>query len=107
MRKLLILILMLFSTPLYAGEGGGVISATSTEADTALGGKHVILVNDGPNEVYIRLRQEGAANLNATTSDFSIANGDSATFDSEEGFSQVSTICQASETASLRYVYWD
>lgn len=98
-----ILLFMFSSVALAIPSKQGTISATDVAGTTTLGGYHVVLVNDGPNEIYIAFNKESAA----TTSDFKLDSGESITLDSNDRIDNVKHICSAAETASVRYVTWN
>lgn len=101
-----VLVFALLSSNLCFASIGGSISATDSEAKTDIGGSHVLVVNDGANEVFIELRERNRSAVTATTSSFELKNGESATFDSDRGFDQISTICSSAETATVRFISW-
>ncbi|MFI5405041.1 MAG: hypothetical protein ACHQ1D_00865 [Nitrososphaerales archaeon] len=89
---------------------GGSISITSAGNSVYTGRKkHLLFINDGADEVYIALEQEIPAGSTATTTDFMLENGEVLAIDTEvsNGFVKVNFICQAGETASIRYLAWD
>ncbi len=102
----LLIFTVLTVNPCFASKGGS-ISATDSEAKTDIGGTHLLLINDGVNEVFIELRERNNAAITATTSSFELKSSESATFDSDRGFDQVSTICSSAETATVRFISWD
>ena len=99
--------LMLLSTSLCFASTGGSISATDSEAKTDVGGSHLLLINDGANEVFIAIRARNSAAVAATTSSFELKSGESTILDSYRGFDQVSTVCSSAETATVRFLSWD
>jgi len=109
MKKLLFLLLLLIviSSITFASTGG-FISATDVEAKTSVSGNHLLLVNDGANEVFVELKAENqSADQTATTSSFELRSGESITVDSDRGFEEISTICSAAETATVRFISWE
>lgn len=106
MKKILSVIILLFMfSPLAFAipSKQGTISATDVEATTTLGGYHVVLVNDGPNEVFVAFNKASAA----TTSDFKLDANESVVLDSNDRIDTVRHICSTGETASVRYVTWN
>jgi len=93
------------STLAYAG-GGGSISATQSETITNIKGFHLLLVNDGVDEVFIETRQEPEGVQTATISSFELKNGESLVIDSNRGFTAVNVICNTGETATVRFKTW-
>ena len=107
-KILSVLGLVLLSTNLCFASVGGSISATDSEAKTDIGNSnHVLLVNDGANEVFIELRERNSVTIAATTSSFELKSGESLVVDSNRGFDQVSTICSSAETATIRFFSWN
>jgi len=109
MKKICLFILgmLLISTVVFASSSGS-ISATDVEAKTVVQGNHLILVNDGADEVFIELKAENQQSAQtATIASFELGSGESATFDSRRGFEEVSTICNAAETATVRFISWE
>jgi len=102
----LLFILLLISSTALASTGGS-ISATDVEAKTDIKGRHVLFVNDGPDEVFIKTQQSGEGTQTATVSEFELPSGDNFTLDSDQSFTQVSTICNSAETATIRYISWE
>lgn len=108
MKKFIIVFLlaiMLFPSFVVASTPscGGTISATATSSETKLCAKHLALINDGPDEVYIRLNRTGES---ATTSDFYLAADEFFVLDSDQEFKDIQAVCDTAETASVRYVNW-
>ena len=102
-------VLVFLLAPLaFAKSGSGQISATATAASTAVQGSHLIIVNQGSNEVFINVGQDGAVTT-AATSSFRLDTDEGIAIDAESGhnFNAVSTICSTSETATVVYIYWD
>ncbi len=110
MKKISLFILCMFVTvgSIFAANSGGTISATDTEADTAIQAKNLFIRNDGANEVFIELKRRGDdADVDATTSSFELPVNGEVTARSERGFTGISTICSSTETASVEYLAWD
>jgi hypothetical protein len=89
---------------------GGTLSITDVVQTVNLFScKHLLLVNDGNDEVYIRIEQYSPFSNTTTTSDFNLKAGEAFTLDSENsafGFEQINLKCATAETASLRYKTW-
>lgn len=81
----------------------GTISATDVEGSTRIGQKHVVVINDGTNEVYIKFNTSTAA----TTSDFKLEAGEALGLDSTDQIDNIRYICAAAETASIRIISID
>jgi len=92
----------------YYPDVGGSISATSTNTNTDLKGvKNLLIVNDGTNSVFLRLSQMPAPfHTVATTSDFELKSGEAVSPSASDGktFMRLSTICNAAETATVRFI---
>jgi hypothetical protein len=99
MKKILTfgLVLML----IFAGSAFAAISCSDSNTETKLSGSHMILVNDGADEVYITLQ-----NRVATTSDFELQSGEAIAIDSDAEFEEINCICDTAETASVRLLQW-
>jgi len=87
-------------------SGSGTISATQTEQKIDIDARHLLLINDGANTVYISITQTGETAKTATTSDFPLKKGEAWLLDSDRTIDQISLICAAAETASVRYAGW-
>lgn len=89
---------------------GGVLSITSTPTAVKLeGNKHLCLINDGSDEIYITIEQDLPLGGVVSTSSFFLNAGEAQTWDSEtnsKGFLQVNIVCDTGETASVRYSAW-
>lgn len=64
------------------------------------------VVNDGANEVYVRVFWEGETVADATTSSVEIKSGEGFTFSKTMNIKAISLICAAAETATVRLFYW-
>ena len=100
-----LLSLVLLPLSAYAGTGGS-ISATDVEQEVIVYGNHLLLVNDGANEVFFEVTQTGEPDRVATTSSFKLNSGESIVLDTTRDLTEVSLICSAAETATVRYKTW-
>ena len=94
----------------YLASVGGSLTASSTKTtvDTRKC-KHLFIINDGANPVFIVLAQDTPARNTVSISDFELKAGEHMGLDSEisdYGFIQALFICDTGETASVRYLGW-
>ena len=82
------------------------VSATATAQTTTISGSSLLIVNDGANEVYVRVFNDGETAADATTSSTEIKSGEGLEFYRPMGMKAVSIVCAAAETATVRLVYW-
>lgn len=100
----LLLVFVLISTPVFAIPSKESTSAiTDVSSTITLGGYHVIIVNDGTDEVYLTFNSPVAA----TTSDFQLNADESITIDSNDRIDNVKIVCASGETASVRIITWN
>lgn len=116
MKRILValgLVLALVTTawaePLYTK-----VSATAVVTNTTLPANtlSVVVINDGANEVYVRLFTSGETAANATTSSLEIKVGESVQWTYHPGstdkaggyYKTLSIICAAAETATVRVI---
>jgi hypothetical protein len=94
----------------YRPKIGGAISASATKTMIDFKKcKHLFIINDGANSVYIVLAQDTPADTEVSISDFELKAGEHMGLDSEisdYGFIQGMFICDTGETASVRYLGW-
>jgi hypothetical protein len=83
----------------------GTISSTDVASEVKINANHVLLVNDGTDEVYVKLNSTTVA----TTADFKIGSGESLVLDAIQGqrLYSVQYVCTATETATVRYLAWN
>lgn len=106
MKKILslLLALVLISTPVFAiPSKETTASVTDVSSTIALGGYHVIIVNDGTDEIYLTFNSASAA----TTADFQLNADESITLDSNDRLDNVKVVCASGETASIRVITWN
>jgi hypothetical protein len=83
------------------------VSATATSQTIGIGFKTLTIVNDGANEVYVRVFVIGEVPAAATTSSPQIKSGEGFTFEAPQGqVLAVSIVCDTAETATVRLFYW-
>jgi len=91
----------------YAEAGFQSISATATSQTATVGGRTLLIINDSTSySVYVRVFNEGETAAAATTSYIEVKKGEGLAFSRDLGVSAVSLICAASESASVRLIYW-
>ena len=105
---------LLFATSAFAiddvaynakASSQGSLSATAASAELKLNARHILLINDGANEVFVKLNSTSAA----TVSDFQIKPTEGVVLDVTEGqkIYNVRYICSPAEAATVRYIAWD
>jgi hypothetical protein len=107
-RRILALALVaaLLAVPAVAELGGQTVSATDTSQTVTVTGESLTLVNDGANEIYVRVFQVGETTGNATTAHREIKSGEGFTFSKDLGVGAISIVCASGETATVRLFYW-
>jgi hypothetical protein len=94
----------------YNAKIGGAISASATKSTIDFKKcKHLFIINDGANSVFIALAQDTPAGNLVDVNDFELKAGEHMGLDSEisdYGFIQGMFICNAGESASVRYLGW-
>lgn len=105
--KVSLMVLMLMCSGSVYASVGGSISATDVELTTDVDGSHMLLINDGANEVFLVLNESGKTASLATTSEFELKSGESFLPESNRSFTSVSTICTSAETTTIRFIAWD
>lgn len=83
----------------------GSISGNETAKELIVGGKHILLVNDGASEIFFRLNSTTAA----TNADFQLKLDEAVVLDAANGqeIYNVKYICNAGETTTVRYLAWE
>jgi hypothetical protein len=101
------LVLALVAVPVVAVElGGQTVSATATSQTVTVTGQTLTIVNDGSNEIYVRVFSLGQATGDATTAHREIKSGEGFSFTQSMGIGAVSIVCASGETATVRLFYW-
>lgn len=94
----------------YNPKIGGAISASSTKSTIDYHKcKHLFIINDGPNSVFVALSQDTPKSELVDINDFELKAGEHMGLDSEisdYGFIQGLFICDIGETAEIRYLGW-
>lgn len=94
----------------YLNKIGGSLNASSTKSTVDFKKcKHLFLINDGPNSVFIALAQDTPREVEVSINDFELKAGEHMGLDSEisdYGFIQGMFVCDTGETASVRYLGW-
>jgi len=88
---------------------GGTLSVDQSTQNIALEGTfHLMLINDGADEVYIKIVQDEITFTSVTTSDFQLRAGETLVLDTDTpyGYVKMNIRCNTGETASLRYLAW-
>ena len=106
MRKILAAALLLVASMAYAELGTRTVSVTAGSQTITIGYDTLTIVNDGSNEVYVRIFAGGEATGDATTSSAQIKSGEGFTFYRQGQINSISIVCAASETATVRLFYW-
>lgn len=107
-RRILALaaVLALLAVPVRAELQTQTISANSVAQTITVTGGTLVVVNDGANEVYVRVFHEGETAADATTSSAQIKSGETFTFTKDFNITAISIVCAAAETATVRLFYW-
>jgi predicted S18 family serine protease len=108
MKRILALALVaaLLAVPAVAELGGQTVSATAGSQTITVTGETLTIVNDGSNEVYVRVFHTGETPAAATTSHREIKSGEGFSFTKSMGITAVSIVCATGETATVRLFYW-
>lgn len=87
---------------------GGSINCTDTIGlETLSFVPHIMLINDGPNSVYLILNQSPKPfYTEVDTNDFELKNGEFLNLDTLGDFESVLHICEKNKTATLRFLGW-
>lgn len=97
---------LLSPVPLSAELQGQTVSANSTSQTITIGYSTLLVVNDGANEIYVRVFWEGETAAAATTSSREIKSGEAFTFSKQMQVASISIVCAAAETATVRLFFW-
>jgi hypothetical protein len=92
--------------PVNAELQGQTVSAVDVSQTITIGYSTLTVVNDGANEVYVRVFWEGETSAAATTSSREIKSGEGFTFSKGLQISAISIVCASGETATVRLFYW-
>lgn len=94
----------------YNRKIGGTVSCSASKQTVDLNKcKHLFIINDGPNSVFIVLAQDMPLKDEVEVTDFELKSGEHMGLDSEisdYGFIQGLFICDTGETAEIRYLGW-
>jgi hypothetical protein len=92
--------------PVNAELQGQTVSAVDVSQTITIGYSTLTVVNDGANEVYVRVFWEGETSAAATTSSREIKSGEGFTFSKDMQIKSISIVCASGETATVRLFYW-
>ena len=103
--RYLVLILALLCAPLMAGElAYEAISVTATSTTRSYSVSTLTLVNDGANEVYVRVFDASSPPSAATDADWEIKVGEGFEISRTRGIGAISFVCEGAETATMRVI---
>lgn len=106
-RILALACVLALAAPVVKAElGGQTVSANSTSQTITIGYSALTMVNDGSNEVYVRIFWEGETTGDATTSHREIKSGEGFSFEKSFQIKAISIVCASGETATVRLFYW-
>ena len=105
-RFLALALLALLAVPAFAELGYTAVSANSTSQTTTINRGTLVVVNDGSNEVFVRVFYEGETPAAATTANAEIKSSESFTFTKDFNITAISIVCSSAETATVRLFYW-
>jgi hypothetical protein len=97
---------LLLASTAWAELSNQTVSASSTATNLTIEAATLTIVNDGANEIYVRVFVKGETVASATTSDAEIKSGEGFTFERSLGIEGVSIVCASAETATVRLFYW-
>ena len=110
MNKLILTMLFLLasSSICLANIDTATISENDVATTTYVSGKHLAILNQGTNEIYVEIAQGGTV-ATATTSSMRLDANEGLALDSDlaKSFTSISTVCDSGETATISYAYWD
>lgn len=96
---------LVLSGPAQAEMGYKAVSATATSQTIVVNTRVILMINDGANEVYVRVFDGMQPPAAATTSNFEIKAGEGFEISRTLGVSAVSLVCSAAETATVRLIW--
>jgi hypothetical protein len=106
MRRLILLaVLVALAGSSSAELGYTTVSANSTAQTVTVASTNLVVVNDGTNEIYVRVFWEGETVAAATTSSAQIKSGETFAFTKDFNLIGISIVCAAAETATVRLYY--
>ena len=88
---------------------GGTVAVTATAQQIVLDVRHLLVINDGTDVVYIKIEDttDTADVVTATVADFmTLASGEFMVLDTEKDIKSLQLVCAGGETASVRYSAW-
>lgn len=111
MRRVILAILALalaLSTTASSELLGREIGAVATSQTFTINASTLLVINDGANEIYVRVFWEGetSADAVANASTPQIKSGEGFTYSKTFNVAAISIICASGETATVRLQYW-
>ena len=97
---------LLLATSAGAELSTQTLSVNSTATNLTIEAGTLTIVNDGANEVYVRVFVKGETVASATTASAQIKSSEGFTFERSVGIEGVSIVCASGETATVRLFYW-
>lgn len=85
---------------------GRTLVAEANSQTFTINASELTIVNDGSNEIYVRVFVTGETAAAATTAYPEIKSGESIEVTRTGNISAISIVCAASETATVRLFYW-
>ena len=106
MRRCLIwfVVLALSASMSYAELGFQGFNVTTSSATKTIGGRTLLIINDGSGSIYVRVFWHGETSADATSSDTEVKTGEYLRLTKDVGLSQISLI--AGSTQAVRLIYW-
>lgn len=105
-RLALIAGLLMLAAPIGAELRFTEASVTAVAQTVAINAPSLLIINDGSNEIYVRVFWIGETAADATTSSARLDADESLTLEKTIGISSISIVCAASETATARLYAW-
>ena len=103
-RLILGALLALLCVPLTAEVRYQAVSATATAQTIPINATAMTIINDGANEVYVRVFDAMQTPAAATTASWEIKSGEGFDIGRTAGIGAVSIVCDTAETATVRLV---
>ena len=103
-RILLIACLVFFAAYAHAELGFQGFNVTTSSATKTIGGRTLLIINDGSGSIYVRVFWHGETSADATSSDTEVKTGEYLRLTKDVGLSQISLI--AGSTQAVRLIYW-